>query len=129
MDMEHGQVYTLLETLAFPLAEWIWTLEPDFTCDVAKGGKSAKLRFFYRVYILLVLVNIIWDREIRNPWNFYPRTFTGQGQVFEGYFRIDEKFMCFFFLNFVYCICAKISKCPFFCCHIIYSENRSTLNL
>ncbi len=45
MDMKHGKVYTLLKTLAFPLAEWIWTLEPGFPCDAATGGK-ARIRAF-----------------------------------------------------------------------------------
>jgi hypothetical protein len=40
-DMQQEHAYTLLKTLAFPLAEGIWTLEPGFQGGAAKGGKGA----------------------------------------------------------------------------------------
>jgi hypothetical protein len=39
-DMQYGHAYILLETLAFPLAEWILNLEPGFQCGAAKGRKK-----------------------------------------------------------------------------------------
>jgi hypothetical protein len=38
--------HTLLKTLAFPSAEWLWALEPGFQCDAAKGRKARIGAFF-----------------------------------------------------------------------------------
>jgi hypothetical protein len=47
-EIQHGHACTLLKTLAFLLAEWIWALEPGFQCGAAKGEKKHEfaLSFF-----------------------------------------------------------------------------------